>query len=161
MSIKLKYSLVAVLLIPLLDISRTSSNPTYAGQIEFVDVSTHFIEVAGGSAGPQPLRLAATLYQPRFLPSAPAAIYIHGWGGRRLLGTDNLAYQISAAGYVVLSYTARGFGEGESGGQVSLAGPDELNDLSRVIDWLQGDPDHVITPRVTRIGVIGGSYGGG
>ena len=61
----------------------------------------------------------------------------------------------------MLSYTARGFGEGESGGRATLAGPDELNDLRRVIDWLTNDPDDVIGPRVTKIGVIGGSYGGG
>ena len=74
---------------------------------------------------------------------------------------DNLAYYISAAGYTVLSYSTRGFGDGESGGRVTLAGPDELNDLRRVIDWLTNDPDRVIGPRVTRIGVLGGSYGGG
>ena len=125
-----------------------------------VDESTHFIEVPGGSFGSEPLRLAATLYQPRFFPSAPAVIYIHGWGGRRLEGEDNLAYYVAAAGYTVLSYTARGFGEGESGGRATLAGPDELNDLGRVIDWLTNDPDHAIGPRVTKIGVIGGSYGG-
>ena len=160
MFIRLKRPLFVVLSVLLLCPSRPSSTASSAS-LELVQVSSHVIEVPGGSAGSQPLRLAATLYQPRFLPSAPAAIYIHGWGGRRLMGTDNLAYDIATAGYVVLSYTARGFGEGESGGQVSLAGPDELNDLSRVIDWLQGDPDHVIIPRVTKIGVIGGSYGGG
>jgi len=128
-----------------------------------VDVSTHFIEVPADSNSPSSgtLHLAATLYEPRFFPSAPAAVYIHGWGGRRLTGTDNLAYTIAAAGYVVLSYTARGFGDGESGGQVGLAGPDELNDLSRAIDWLLNDPANVIGPRVTKIGVIGASYGGG
>lgn len=129
----------------------------------FVDVSTHFIEVPIDRNSPSSgtLHLAATLYEPRFFPSAPAAIYIHGWGGRRLTGTDNLAYQIAAAGYVVLSYTARGFGDGESGGQVTLAGPDELGDLSHVIDWLLDDPNNVIGPRVTKIGVVGASYGGG
>jgi putative CocE/NonD family hydrolase len=78
-----------------------------------------------------------------------------------LSGEDNLAYYVAAAGYTVLSYTARGFGEGESGGRATLAGPDELNDLKRVIDWLINDRDDVIGPRVTKIGVIGGSYGGG
>lgn len=132
-----------------------------ANALELVEVSTHFIEVPAGSFGPGTIKLAATLYQPRFFPLAPAAIYIHGWGGRRLMGEDNLAYYISAAGYTVLSYTARGFGDGESGGRVTLAGEDELNDLSRVIDWLLEDPDRVIGPRVTKIGVLGGSYGGG
>jgi putative CocE/NonD family hydrolase len=129
--------------------------------IELVDVSTHFINVPAGTFGSGTVQLAATLYQPRFFPFAPAAVYIHGWGGHRLTGEDNLAYYIAAAGYVVLSYSARGFGDGESGGRVTLAGPDELNDLGRVIDWLTTDPDHAIGPRVTKVGVLGGSYGGG
>ena len=125
-----------------------------------VDISTRFIDVPQGSST-SPVRLVATLYQPRLLPSAPAVIYIHGWGGHRLTGSDNIAYYVAAAGYTVLSYTARGLGDGESGGQASLAGPDELEDLRHVIDWLTNDPDHAIGPRVTKIGVIGGSYGGG
>lgn len=146
--------LVAVLILP-------GSFRARANALELVEVSTHFIEVPAGSFGPGTIKLAATLYQPRFFPFAPAAIYIHGWGGHRLTGDDNLAYYISAAGYTVLSYTARGFGDGESGARVTLAGPDELNDLKRVIDWLTNDPDRVIGPRVTKIGVLGGSYGGG
>jgi ABC-2 type transport system ATP-binding protein len=128
-----------------------------------VKTSTHFIQVPAGTS-PQSsgnISLAATLYQPRFLAAGPAVIYIHGFGGRRLTGNDNLAAYIAAAGYTVLSYTARGFGEGESGGRVTIAGPDEINDLKQVIDWLMDDPDDVISPRVTRIGVVGGSYGGG
>jgi|GEM_PF-1398119 len=125
-----------------------------------VDESTHFIQVPAGTFGSGTITLAATLYQPRFFPSAPAAIYIHGFGGHRLTGEDNLGYYIAATGYIVLSYTARGFGDGESGGRVTLAGPDEIEDLRHVIDWLTTDPDHVIGPRVTKIGVLGGSYGG-
>jgi predicted acyl esterase len=151
--------LLALLVIP---IQTSGSRKSPATGLELVEVSTHFIDVAPGSSSEgTPVRLAATLYQPRFLPVAAAAIYIHGWGGRRLTGEDNLAYYIAAAGYVVLSYTARGFGGGESGGRVTLAGPDEMDDLSKVIDWLDDDPDNVIAPLVTRIGVIGGSYGGG
>ena len=134
---------------------------SHVSAIELVDVSTHFIDVPAGSFGTGTIKLATTLYQPRFFPFAPAAVYIHGWGGHRLTGEDNLAYYISAGGYTVLSYTARGFGDGESGGRVTLAGPDELSDLRAVIDWLRNDPDHVIGPRVTKLGVLGGSYGGG
>ena len=134
---------------------------SHVSAIELVDVSTHFIDVPAGSFGTGTIKLAATLYQPRFFPFAPAAVYIHGWGGHRLTGEDNLAYYISAGGYTVLSYTARGFGDGESGGRVTLAGPDELSDLRAVINWLRNDPAQVIGPRVTKIGVLGGSYGGG
>lgn len=152
------FSLVVISALLLVPGGPTASR---ANAIELVDVSTHFIEVPAGSFGSGTIKLAATLYQPRFFPFAPAAVYIHGWGGHRLTGEDNLAYYIAASGYIVLSYTARGFGDGESGGQVTIAGPDELNDLRRVIDWLTTDPDRAIGPRVTRVGVLGGSYGGG
>src|SRR4030095_7484765 len=132
-----------------------------ANALELEVLSPPFIEFPAGTFGPGTIQLAATLYQPRFFPFAPAAVYIHGWGGRRLTGEDNLAYYIAASGYIVLSYSARGFGDGESGGRVTLAGPDEINDLRKVIDWLTTDPDHAIGPRVTKVGVLGGSYGGG
>ncbi|HKY06370.1 MAG TPA: alpha/beta fold hydrolase, partial [Blastocatellia bacterium] len=126
-----------------------------------VKVSTHLIDVPANSSGTGgTIKLAATVYQPRLLPFAPAVIYIHGWGGRRLTDSNNLAHTIAAAGYAVISYTARGFGEGESGGRVGLAGPNELSDLGAVIDWLKDDPQGVIDARIGKIGVIGGSYGG-
>ena len=156
----LKSSLVSLVIISALLMVPVAPAPR-ASAIDLVDVSTHFIEVPAGTFGSGTVRLAATLYQPRFFPLAPAAVYIHGWGGHRLTGEDNLAYYIAASGYIVLSYSARGFGDGESGGRVTLAGPDELNDLRRVIDWLTTDPDRVIGPRVTKVGVLGGSYGGG
>lgn len=147
--------------IALLLISLPAVN-THASPGLLVDSSTHFIQVPASVNAPanDKISLAATLYQPRLFPSTPAVIYIHGWGGHRLIGEDNLAYQIANAGYTVLSYTARGFGNGESGGRVGLAGPNEINDLKKVIDWLLNDPDNVIGPRITKIGVIGGSYGG-
>ena len=156
---KSKLPVLLLFIIPLIIPGIFSTS--HVSAIELVDVSTHFIDVPAGSFGTGTIKLAATLYQPRFFPFAPAAVYIHGWGGHRLTGEDNLAYYISAGGYTVLSYTARGFGDGESGGRVTLAGPDELGDLRAVIDWLLNDPDHVIGPRVTGIGVLGGSYGGG
>ena len=88
--------LIAALILP-------GSFGSRVNALELVEVSTHFIEVPAGSFGPGTIKLAATLYQPRFLPFAPAAVYIHGWGGRRLMGEDNLAYYISGAGYTVLS----------------------------------------------------------
>ncbi|MEK6321775.1 MAG: CocE/NonD family hydrolase [Acidobacteriota bacterium] len=156
-----KSKLFSLVIISALLIVPGGPSASRAHAIELVDVSTHFIEVPAGTFGSGTLKLAATLYQPRFFPFAPAAVYIHGWGGHRLTGEDNLAYYIAAAGYIVLSYSTRGFGDGESGGRVTLAGPDELNDLRRVIDWLTTDPDRAIGPRVTKVGVLGGSYGGG
>jgi putative CocE/NonD family hydrolase len=154
-----KLLILVILFALLLGICLPSRSTVSAGLL--VDVSDRSIDVPAGSFGSGTITLAATLYQPRLFFSAPAVIYIHGWGGHRLTGEDNLAYYIAATGYTVLSYTARGFGNGESGGRATLCGPDELEDLRHVIDWLINDPDRAIGPRVTKIGVIGGSYGGG
>src|SRR5213595_2789231 len=75
--------LIAALIIPGPSVSTVNA-------LELVDVSTHFIDVPAGSFGSGTIKLAATLYQRRFFPSAPAAVYIHGFGGHRLTGEDNL-----------------------------------------------------------------------
>lgn len=65
------------------------------------------------------------------------------------------AQQLAASGYVVVSYTPRGFYN--SGGQIDVAGPGSVADVSRVIDWAlantAADPQH--------IGMAGVSYGAG
>ncbi|GDY29977.1 hypothetical protein GTS_16100 [Gandjariella thermophila] len=76
-------------------------------------------------------------------------------------GTPNLAYVGAAArlayesGYVVVAYTDRGFFG--SGGQIEVAGPQDIADARQVIDWaLRNTPadEH-------RIGMAGMSYGAG
>ncbi len=58
-------------------------------------------------------------------------------------------------GYVVVSYTSRGFYD--SGGLNDVAGPATVNDVSRVIDWALAN-----TPAdASRIGAVGISYGAG
>jgi predicted acyl esterase len=58
-------------------------------------------------------------------------------------------------GYVVVSYTSRGFWE--SGGRIDVAGPATVEDVSAVIDWALAN-----TPaRADAIGVSGISYGAG
>ncbi|MEU4209429.1 CocE/NonD family hydrolase [Streptomyces sp. NPDC026206] len=65
------------------------------------------------------------------------------------------AKQLADSGYVVVSYAARGFWL--SGGKIETAGPPDIADVSRVIDWAlantPADPD--------RIGMAGISYGAG
>jgi len=63
-----------------------------------------------------------------------------------------LAYQ---SGYVVVSYTARGFWD--SGGQIEVAGPQDVADASKVIDWALANTD----ADPSRIGMGGISYGAG
>ncbi|WP_327321976.1 prolyl oligopeptidase family serine peptidase [Streptomyces sp. NBC_01210] len=63
--------------------------------------------------------------------------------------------KLAASGYVVVTYTVRGFWL--SGGEVDVAGPKDVADISSVIDWViartPADPQ--------RIGMTGLSLGGG
>ncbi|OIJ97579.1 acyl esterase [Streptomyces sp. MUSC 14] len=65
------------------------------------------------------------------------------------------AEKLADAGYVVLTYNVRGFWQ--SGGQIEVAGPPDVADASKVIDWAlahtPADPGH--------IGMAGVSYGAG
>jgi predicted acyl esterase len=63
-----------------------------------------------------------------------------------------LAYQ---DGYEVISYTSRGFYD--SGGEIDVAGPQTMADVSKVIDWALANTP--VDPG--RIGVAGISYGAG
>jgi predicted acyl esterase len=76
-------------------------------------------------------------------------------------GAPNLEYVGAArklaaeSGDVVISYTSRGFYD--SGGEIDVAGPDTVADVSRVIDWALAN-----TPAdVGKVGVAGISYGAG
>ncbi|MBB4895426.1 putative acyl esterase [Streptomyces olivoverticillatus] len=65
------------------------------------------------------------------------------------------AKKLADSGYIVVSYTARGFWL--SGGKIETAGPPDVADASKVIDWAlahtPADPEH--------IGMAGVSYGAG
>src|SRR5690625_1180061 len=87
---------------------------------------------------------------PRPLLVMPAA-----WSTSNLLyvgAAHRLAYE---SGYQVVSYTSRGFWD--SGGEVEVAGPEDVADARAVIDWAlretNADPE--------RIGMAGISYGAG
>ncbi|MEJ3750092.1 alpha/beta fold hydrolase [Actinomycetes bacterium KLBMP 9797] len=98
--------------------------------------------------------LKANVIAPTTAGPHPAVVFISSWG---LNDAEYLAQAraMAEAGYVVLSYTARGFWS--SGGEIETAGPADVADVSAVIDWLvartAADPD--------RIGVGGISYGAG
>ncbi|WP_031153688.1 CocE/NonD family hydrolase [Streptomyces xanthophaeus] len=65
------------------------------------------------------------------------------------------AKKLADSGYVVVSYTSRGFWL--SGGQIEVAGPPDVADVSAVIDWALAH-----TPAdADRIGLGGVSYGAG
>ena len=105
---------------------------------------------------PQPLD--ATVFVPSTVP-APAVILAHGFGGSKASLTAQ-AEKLARAGYVVLTYSARGFGT--SPGQISMNSPAfEIADARSLVDYLatradvlrDGDND-------PRVAVAGASYGG-
>ncbi len=102
--------------------------------------------------------LDATVYLPDQTP-APAVLLAHGFGGTKQ-SVAAQARRLTREGYVVLAYTARGFGK--SGGTISLNAPDrEVADASTLVDWLATQPEVRLDGRGDpRVAVVGGSYGG-
>lgn len=98
--------------------------------------------------------LAGILTQPTSPGPHPAIVFISSWG---LPDFEYYAQaqQFAADGYDVLEYDPRGFYN--SGGTIDVASPQDVADVSTVIDWLlantNANPDE--------IGVGGVSYGAG
>lgn len=98
--------------------------------------------------------LKANVIAPTTAGPHPAIVFISSWG---LNDLEYLAQArvFAARGYVVVSYTPRGWWA--SGGEIDTAGPKDLADLSRVIDWTVANT----TADPARIGAGGISYGAG
>ena len=106
---------------------------------------------------------AVTLDGSIFTPSSagphPAMLLAHGFGGSKTDLADR-ARDLAGRGYVVLTYSARGFGA--SGGRIHLDDPDyEIADARVLVDLLAARPDvRLDGAGDPRVGVAGGSYGG-
>ena len=122
-----------------------------------VSASANSIEVRSIDTA-QGVSIDTSLYLPKKLP-APAIMIAHGFGGSKDSVASDAQYFVDK-GYVVLTWTARGFGK--STGQISMNAPTgEVADTKALISYLSrnknvqqdksGDP---------RVGIIGGSYGG-
>jgi len=110
-----------------------------------------------------PVKICYSIFRPATATArhrVPMIMHSHGWGGSRT--TDPAAFKdFLAAGYGVISFDQRGFGE--SGGHAYVENPRvEGHDVRKLVHlvstlrWVRqdgrGDP---------RLGAIGGSYGGG
>jgi ABC-2 type transport system ATP-binding protein len=102
--------------------------------------------------------LDATIYLPAKTP-APAVLLAHGFGGTKGSVVTE-AKTLQSRGYLVLAWTARGFGK--STGSISMNSPDrEVADVSKLIDFLAKRTDVIQDhPNDPRVGITGGSYGG-
>ncbi|MET7470157.1 alpha/beta fold hydrolase [Micromonospora sp. NPDC005686] len=121
------------------------------------------VTVRSGPSGDEPVDLDTTLYLPADASASkrvPAVLLAHGFGGTKDSVRSD-AEDLVARGYAVLTWTARGFGR--SGGQIHLDSPDyEVRDAQRLLDRLAERPDiRLDAAGDPRVGVVGGSYGGG
>lgn len=99
--------------------------------------------------------------QPGSTP-APTVLVGPGWGGAGAKDTtDSGVAFLYNAGYNVVSWAPRGFGE--SGGIVGMDTPDtDGRDVSAIIDYVAAQPwAQLDAPNDPRIGMFGGSYGAG
>ncbi|MCC6797565.1 MAG: alpha/beta hydrolase [Candidatus Hydrogenedentes bacterium] len=106
-----------------------------------------------------PVVLDAEIIIPDLENPVPGVIWNHGFGGHK--GNDRGARELLARnGYVVLSYTSRGFGD--TPGQVDLMGVKERQDLIDAVDWLIDPANAIVNGAVIpdSIGQVGASYGG-
>ncbi|MBA2390462.1 MAG: alpha/beta fold hydrolase [Geodermatophilaceae bacterium] len=122
---------------------------------------TEHLTVASGS-GPDQVQLDTTIFVPDGVGAeAPAAAVVlaHGFGGSQASMLAD-AQALAGQGYVVLTYSARGFGE--SSGLIGLNSPDlEVADARRLIDLLAERPEvSQDGPGDPRVGISGPSYGG-
>jgi ABC-2 type transport system ATP-binding protein len=125
------------------------------------DVATEEARVPVG-AGADAAELDTTLYLPASATAdepAAAVVLAHGFGGSKDSVADD-ARDLAGRGYVVLTYSARGFGE--STGRIGLDDPRfEVADLSALLDRLAARDDVLLDAAGDpRVGVAGASYGG-
>src|SRR3954462_356708 len=132
-----------------------------AGPAAAADVRTEDARVPSGS-GADAVELDTTLYLPSSATAdtpAPAVVLAHGFGGSKQSVAGD-ARDLAERGFVVLTYSARGFGR--STGQIGLDDPRyEVADLSTLLDRLSARDDVLQDgPGDPRVGVAGASYGG-
>ncbi len=127
-----------------------------SGSSTSVKKSSRFI--AGTPEGNAAVKLDTTLYVPNSTP-APAVLLAHGFGGDKD-SVSSEATTLAQHGYVVLAYTARGFGN--SGGNIHLDAPAyEVKDARLLVSYLASRSEVQKKNGKPQIAVAGGSYGGG
>ncbi|WP_345675880.1 alpha/beta fold hydrolase [Yinghuangia aomiensis] len=117
------------------------------------------LEVAAGPGSADRIPLDTTVYWPDTGAPAPALLLGHGFGGSKL-SVRAEAQDYARRGYVVMTWSARGFGA--SGGAIALDQPDyEVADARALVDWLTARPEVKSDgPGDPRVGAAGASYGG-
>ncbi|MBM2621848.1 acyl esterase [Actinoplanes sp. LDG1-06] len=126
-----------------------SATPAVARFQAVATTGYKFVDIPGSG-----VTLKANVIAPAAAGRYPAVIFPASWG---LNDLEYLAQarKFAEGGYVVVSYTPRGWWA--SGGEIDTAGPKDMADLSKVVDWTlantAADP--------ARLGAAGISYGAG
>jgi predicted acyl esterase len=126
--------------------------PTAAGAAQFgADVTYQTIPGEGGA----PMRGFVVTPTGRGNGPFPLIVMPSSWGAPNVEYVGAARRLAAESGDVVISYTSRGFYD--SGGEIDIAGPDTIADVSRVIDWALAN-----TPSDGgKVGIAGISYGAG
>ena len=148
--------LAVVIIAALVAVSRPTRNQR-RGHVRTQDET---ISVPGGPGVTGNVNLDATLYLPAVSGARPRSSWRTGFGGsKQSIASD--ARDLAGHGFVVLAYSARGFGN--SGGQIALDSLDyEVPDARALVSWLADRPEvcPLDGPGDPRVGVTGASYGG-
>jgi ABC-2 type transport system ATP-binding protein len=128
------------------------SFPVTAQAAPKVSVSEQRLNGAGS------VTLDTSMYIPAKVP-APAILLAHGFSGDKS-SVAAQAQSLAAHGYVVLAWTARGFGK--SSGEISMDSPTgEVADVSKLVDYLATRSDVIQQKKNDPlVGIAGDSYGG-
>ncbi len=105
-----------------------------------------------------PVTLDASVFRTGGSRPEAAIVLAHGFGGSKA-DLAPTARALAGHGYLVLTYSARGFGE--SGGMIHLNDPAyEGKDIRRIIGTLAARPDVIKEAGDPVVGFAGASYGG-
>ncbi|MEV6600999.1 CocE/NonD family hydrolase [Actinoplanes sp. NPDC051346] len=127
----------------------THAAPAHATSARVATSGPRFVDITSGD-----VVLKANVVTPTGSGRYPALIMPSSWGLNDLEYVAQ-AIKLAERGYVVVSYTPRGWWFSE--GEIDTAGPKDLADLSRIIDWTLAN-----TPAdPARVGAAGISYGAG
>ncbi|WP_295701252.1 alpha/beta fold hydrolase [Lapillicoccus sp.] len=166
--VRLRRSVCRALATSLVLLCGLSGSAMVAGSARAADGSTSAVQTQDAMVpvGAEPGGAAVSLDTTTFAPTGdgstkhPAVLLAHGFGGSKAdLVTQGK--DLAAHGYVVLTYSARGFAK--SGGFIHLDDPAyEIADARTLVDLLATRPDVLLdAPGDPRVGVFGPSYGGG
>ena len=109
-----------------------------------------FVRIPSGE-----ISLAAITLTPAGDGPFPLLVMPSSWAVDDLEYVGAAAKLVHSSGYAVVSYTSRGFYD--SGGEIDVAGPDTVADVSRVIDWACA----TLPVEPSRVGAVGISYAAG